>query len=118
ISADRFQVPEYDSPLNQYPSGVERKEFEYGLYRLTPADAPASGPIDLAIGTLDDLNVVRFYAREVHGDTGQPFRWSRAQSYVLLRGMAPEARRLTIWMSHGGRPAEAPRADVAVTLDD
>lgn len=118
ISGERFQVPEYATPLNQYPEGVRRKEYEYGLYELTPATAPVAGQIDLAIGRLDDLNVVRFHAREVHGETGQPFRWSRGQSYVLLLGLPSGARHLTIWMSSGGRPAQAPPATVTVMLDD
>jgi 4-amino-4-deoxy-L-arabinose transferase-like glycosyltransferase len=117
VAADHFQVPEYDAPINAYPSGVRRKEFEFGLYRLVPAAAVRSGPIDLAIGGLDDLNVVRFHGRERRAD-GTTFRWTQGQSFVLLLGLAPEARTVTVWMSHGGRPAKAPAAEVEVALDD
>jgi hypothetical protein len=118
VSSDRFQVPEYDSPVNAYPSGVRNKEFEFGLYRLLSAAAAPPGPIDLQIGGLDDLNVVRFHARERQQDTGMTFRWSRGQSFILLLGLAPDARSLTVWMSNGGRPAKAPPASVELALDD
>lgn len=118
VSGDRFQVPEYDTPLNRYPDGIHQKEFEYGLYRLTPASPTPAGAVDLAIGTLDDLNVVRFHARETRGDTGVAFRWSRGLSYVLLMGVPPDARHLTVWMSNGGRPAEAPPAQVELSIGD
>src|SRR4029453_4564203 len=58
VVSDRFQVPEYAAPLNAYPEGVRHKEFEYGLYRLIPTTAIPPGPIDLTVGTLDDLNVL------------------------------------------------------------
>ena len=118
VGGDRFQVPEYDTPLNRYPDGIHQKEFEYGLYRLTPASPTPAGAVDLAIGTLDDLNVVRFHARETRGDTGVAFRWSRGLSYVLLMGVPPDARHLTVWMSNGGRPAEAPPAQVELSIGD
>jgi hypothetical protein len=37
---------------------------------------------------------------------------------VLLQGMSPDARELTIWMSNGGRPRNAPPATVEVSLDN
>lgn len=118
IAADRFQVPEYENPYNAYPTGPRRKEFEFGLYRVikTPGVPPA--PIDLAIGGLDDLNVVRFHAREKQPDTGLSYRWTHTQSFILLSGIEPTARTLTLWMSNGGRPGAAPPATVTVDLDD
>jgi hypothetical protein len=118
VGGDRFQVPEYDTPLNRYPDGIHQKEFEYGLYRLTTASPTPAGPVDLAIGTLDDLNVVRFHARETRGDTGMAFRWSGGLSYILLMGVPPDARQLTVWMSNGGRPAQAPPARVEISIGD
>jgi hypothetical protein len=115
--SDRFQVPEYDSPLNRYPAGVKSKEFEFGLYRVSVGEARAPGPVDLQIGGLDDLNVVRFHARE-RRDQDTTYRWTGAQSFVLLTGLAADARQLTLWMSDGGRPPAAPPALVEVALDD
>jgi hypothetical protein len=118
IGGDRFQVPEYAAPLHAYPSGVRRKEFEYGLYRLVSREAPPRGPIDLTIGFRDDLHVVRFHARELRPDTGMTFRWTGEQSFVLLLGIAPDASELTMWLSNGGRPPSAPPAQVEVAIGD
>jgi hypothetical protein len=118
LASGAFHVPEYDSPMNAYPSGVRRKDFEYGLYRLTTGERPAAAMVDQRVGVLDDLNVVRFYAKERRPDTGEPFRWSGRQSFVLLVGINADARRVTVWMSNGGRPATAAPATVEVALDD
>jgi hypothetical protein len=118
LGGTRFQVPEYDSPINAYPGGVHAKEFEYGLYQLTAGVATAPGPIDLQIGGADDLNVVRFHARERNAADGLVYRWTGPQSFILLMGLPPAARELTVWMSDGGRPASAPPALVEVALDD
>ncbi|MEO8069774.1 MAG: glycosyltransferase family 39 protein [Acidobacteriota bacterium] len=117
IVSDRFDVPEYESPTNAYPSGPRRKDFEFGLYRLLPTEAAPAADIDLTIGTLDDLNVVRFHAKETRSESGTVFRWTGALSYVLLLGMSPDTHEVTIWMSNGGRPAaKAPPARVEVSL--
>ena len=50
--------------MNEYPVGVRRKDFEFGLYNLTRRDPSPRGPIAFEIGTNDDLAVVRFHARE------------------------------------------------------
>jgi hypothetical protein len=118
LASGAFHVPEYDSPLNAYPAGVRRKDYEYGLYQLTTGERAATRVVDQRVGALDDLNVVRFYAKERRPGTGEPFRWSGRQSFVLLAGISPDARRVTVWMSNGGRPAAAPPAAVEVALDD
>jgi hypothetical protein len=117
VASESFQVPEYDAPLNGYPRGVRRKEFEYGLYRLEPSAPPADGPVVLTIGANDDLHVVRFHAKERHGETGETFRWSGPQSFVVLQRIGSSARELTLWMSNGGRPARAPAPEVELALD-
>jgi len=116
IVSEHFQVAEYDAPYDSYPDGVRRKEFEYGLYRLLPAAPRHDGPVGLDIGIRDDLNVVRFHAKERHED-GETFRWSGPLSYVLLQGIGPDARAVTIWMSDGGRPPHAAVPEVEVTLE-
>jgi hypothetical protein len=117
VASDRFQVDEYDAPINAYPSGVRRKELEYGLYRLVPAAQAQSATIDLQIGALDDLNVVRFHAREQRSD-GLRYRWTTGQSFVALPGVPATATQITVWMSSGGRPSQAPAPVVEVALDD
>jgi hypothetical protein len=113
VAASRFGVPEYASTFNAYPREVRQKEFDIGLYRLRPADPRPGGPVDLQLGAQDDLNVARFFAKEQRAD-GSTFRWTKNRSYVMLRGVGAEARELTIWMSSGGRPAQAPPADVEI----
>jgi hypothetical protein len=118
VASETFQVAEYASTLNAYPDGARRKEFDYGIYELLPTDPPRPGPVRLDIGVNDDVNVVRFHAKERRQDTGMAYRWTRSLSYVLLQGIAPDARELTIWLSTGGRPAQAPAAEVSLTLGD
>jgi hypothetical protein len=110
-----FRVNEYETRINAYPSGVRRKDFEFGLYRLSLVAARANAPIDLRVGERDDLYVVRFHARERNAQ-GESFRWTGPQSFILLLGIPSEARTITLWMGNGGRPAGAPSATVEVAL--
>ena len=115
VSSDRFQVEEYDSRINEYPRGVRRKDLEFGLYRLTRQRPAPPGPVGFVIGNGDDLNVVRFHAREFQD--GVPYRWSGPQSFILLLGISAEARQIRLWMSNGGRPVDAGPATVEVAFD-
>jgi len=117
VASERFQIPEYASPRDAYPTGVLRKEFDYGLYRIKHSSTPVVAPVTLHIGTLDDLAVVRFHAKEKRDD-GLVFRWTTNVSYVVLPSFSPDAREVTIWMSSGGRPASQPVPEVTVLLDD
>jgi hypothetical protein len=114
LASDRFQVPEFDAPMNGYPQGVRQKEFEYGLYEFT-APQPAEGLwFDLDIGDADDLHVLRFHAREK--TAGRTFRWTRATSYVSVTNIPPTSREVSVWMDDGGRPGGVPAAEVSVFL--
>ena len=115
ISSERFQMPEYESLFNAYPRAVSRKEFDFGIYRFGDAVA-ARGPFSLDIGTMDDLNVVDFHAKE-RTASEVTFRWSREESHVAIVNTTPEARTLTLWMNDGGRPDNVIPARVAVYLD-
>ena len=116
IGSERFQVPEYDSPLNAYPQGVRRKEFDYGLYEFTPLQPGDSLWFDLDVGVRDDLHVLRFHAKEE--TEGRTFRWTRATSYVSVTTIRPSSRELTLWMNDGGRSRVAPPAEVSVFLQN
>lgn len=115
LASDRFQVPEYDAPKNAYPRFVRQKEFDYSVYAFGP---PATQPVDAAldIGINDDLNVIRFHAKEV--SEGRTIRWTQDQSFVILNRIAAPARTLTVVMNDGGRPAAAPPADVTFAIGD
>ena len=115
VGSERFQVPEYESLRNAYPTHVRRKEFDFGIYRFVdPAlHAPA---LAFDIGAMDDLYVVRFHAKE--HDARGTFRWTGAQSYLSLVGIPADARALVIWMENGGRSPKAPPAEVEAFLGD
>jgi hypothetical protein len=115
VAGDRFQVPEYDSPYNAYPRGVRHKEFEYSIYAFGPP-AAGSGPFDLDVGVDDDLNVLRFNAKE--RTEGRTIRWSRARSFVILDRVRAGDRALVFTMSSGGRPRAAAPADVTIRAAD
>jgi hypothetical protein len=114
IASDRFQVPEYDAPMNRYPLFVRQKEFEYGVYEFTDATPDDGRPFELDVGRGDDLHVLRFHAKEE--SEGHTFRWTRATSYLSVTVIRPGSREVTLWMSDGGRPGSAPPADVTVYL--
>jgi hypothetical protein len=115
IASDRFQVPEYDSPRDAYPRFVREKEFDYSVYAFGPPGGD-DGPFTLDVGVDDDLNVLRFNAKEI--TEGRTIRWTRARSFISVTRLHPGDRRVTLWMSNGGRPPAAPAARVTATLGD
>jgi hypothetical protein len=116
LASERFQVPEYDAPLDAFPRFVRRKEFDYGVYEFTPPERRAGLSFDLDVGVRDDLHVLRFHAKEL--SDGHTFRWTRATSYVAVTLIDAASREVTLWMNDGGRPAGVPPADVSVYLHD
>ena len=114
IASERFQVPEYDAPLDAYPRFVRAKEFDYGVYAFTAPLPPDGRGFDLDLGVRDDLHVLRFHAKE-QAD-GRTIRWTRATSYISVTTISPSAREVTLWMNNGGRPPAAPPATVGVYL--
>jgi len=115
VADARVQVPEYDSPWNAYPQGVRRKDFEYSVYELALGTAGANG-FSLDVGFQDDLNVVRFHAKET--SDGRTVRWTGPQSFVAITGLTGRERTLSLVMHDGGRPAGAMPARVTVYFND
>lgn len=119
IASDRFQIPEWESASNRLPRGLTHKEFDFSVYEFVSgsAAAPPAQPAALDIGVEDDLNVVRFHAKErdAHGVT---YRWTRDVSYISLLGLRPESQTLVLVLNDGHRPGKVPRALVQVTLDE
>lgn len=115
IASDRFQVPEYDSPRDAYPRYVRGKKFDYTVYAFGPP-VDQDAPFSLDIGFDDDLNVLRFNAKEI--TEGRTIRWTRARSFISITRMHTGDHRITLWMSNGGRPPAAPAARVIATLGD
>jgi hypothetical protein len=115
VASERFQVPEYESPPNAYPTHVRFKEFDFGIYRFAPPTATAS-EMAIDVGDEDDLQVVRFHAKE--RDERGTYRWTRGLSYLSLVGLPENARELVLWMDNGGRPAQAPPAEVEAFIGE
>ena len=113
LGGERFRVAEYESARNAYPRGVRFKDFEYTLYAFGPAAGDAAD-VSLDVGVNDDLNVIRFHAKEE--TEGRTFRWSGRQSAIIISRLPANARTLALWISDGGRPAAAPAADVSVEV--
>jgi hypothetical protein len=115
IASERFQIPEYESLRNAYPMRVRFKEFDFGIYEfVTPPPAPATLALD--IGEQDDLQVVRFHAKE--RDQRGTYRWTRALSYLSLIGVPADAQALVLWMDNGGRPSKTPPAEVEAFIGE
>jgi hypothetical protein len=115
VADERLRTPEYESARNAYPTGIHRKDFEYSVYQLTVGDA-TSTPFVLDVGDRDDLNVLRFNAKEA--SEGRTVRWTGPQSFVAIPGLTGAEREVVLVMHDGGRPANADPARVTVFLDD
>jgi hypothetical protein len=85
------------------------------VFQLT-VGAQARRGFVLDVGYLDDLNVVRFFAREV--TEGRSFRWTGRQSFIAATGLAGDERELELVLHDGGRPAAAPPATLDVFLNE
>jgi hypothetical protein len=116
VATEVFQVPEWASVRNGLPEGARRKEFDFSIYRFVDPTA-AAGSVALDVGVNDDVNVLRFHAKETHAN-GTTFRWSRDVSYVNLQGLTAASHRLVFVMDDGRRPAQVPRATVQVAMND
>ncbi len=114
VSGEKIQVPEYESSWT-YPQGVRMKEFDYGIYRLTLGTV-VNNTFTLDLGNRDDLNVVRFNAKEA--TEGRTMRWTGRQSFVEIPGLTASVREVVLTMHDGGRPANATPARVQVFFDN
>ncbi len=87
------------------------------MYEFTAAEpADEDAGFDLDIGVRDDLNVVRFHAKEM--SDGHTFRWTGATSYISITRLPASSREVVLWLNNGGRPAAAGAAQVSVFLQD
>jgi hypothetical protein len=113
IDSERFGVPEYESLWNDYPRSPRRKDFDYTVYAFGPAKPPPA-ETTLDVGINDDLNVIRFHAKET--TDGRTFRWSERQSFVIVDRIRAGDRTLALTMSDGGRPPASPPAIVQILI--
>lgn len=110
-----IEVPEYESLRNQYPTHVRVKHFDFGIYRLLQ-ETSAPGGFSLDVGSLDDVSVLRFHAKQRQDQV--TYRWSRDISYVALPGLGPGVSSVRLSLSNGGRPVTVEPAKVSISLDD
>jgi hypothetical protein len=103
------------SPWNHYRAGIREYKVDYTLYRLEHAPAPANG-FALDVGFEDDLEVVRLGGKEI--TEGRTFRWTGDQSYIAVRGLTGREREILFVLQDGGRPANAPPAELEVFLGE
>jgi len=115
-SDDRFQIPEFETALNQYPTEIRSKEFDYSIYEFVEEMTPP-GAFDLDVGTNDDLYLRRLHAKQ-RDRNNVSYRWTRDRSYVSILGTTADARALTLRMSNGGRPPEEALVTVRLTLNE
>jgi hypothetical protein len=120
VGTEIFQIPEWASSRTALPREARRKEFDFSVYRFVePAKQAATAPSDvvLDIGVNDDVNVLRFHAKERH-QNGTTFRWSRDVSYISLPGVQASDRSLVLVMDDGHRPPKVAGAVVEVSMND
>lgn len=111
-----LMVPEFETTTwNERPAVAREKDLGYSVFQLT-LDAAARTGFSLDVGYLDDLNVVRFFAREV--SEGRTFRWTGRQSFIAATGLTGGERELELVLHDGGRPAAAPPATVEVFFNE
>jgi hypothetical protein len=116
VASSPMSLPEYaTASWNEFPAGARQKDLGYSIYQLTIGETEPHGFV-LDVGTLDDLHVLRFRARETA--EGRTFRWTGPQSFVAVTGLTGNERRLTMVMHDGGRPANAPPADVELFFNE
>ena len=111
VASERFQIPEYDAPNQAYPQGVATEGIRLQPLRLRAGRRAETEPFDLDVGVSDDLNVIRFHAKETHRRPYVPLV-AGPVVHRRSRGFGREDRTLALWMSNGGRPPAAPPADV------
>ncbi len=118
VDALRFELPEYESPMNAYPRAARLKKFDIGIYRLEAvADSGPAGDFTLDLGGADDLHVLRFFAKE-RLSSGTTFRWTSDYSFISIVNALALERQLILWLNDGGRPPQVERARVTVSVVD
>ena len=109
-------VPEFETTdWNVLPKEIKKKDLGYSVYQLSLGTNPASG-FSIDVGYLDDLNVVRFFAREVA--EGRSIRWTGRQSRVAATGLTGQETEIELVLHDGGRPKNAPPATLDVYFNE
>ena len=115
VKTERFAVPEYEmTPYPVYPRRSRMKPFDLTVYRFVDGST-GEGTFSIDVGGADDLQLVRFHAKERTGGEEITFRWTRDHSFFSVPVVKKTDRELVLRMN-GGRPRKAPPARVTVFL--
>ena len=116
IAFTPLEVPEFETTdWKTVPKAIRPKDLGYSIFQLSlGTNADAGFSID--VGYLDDLNVVRFFAREV--SEGRSIRWSRRRSFVAATGLTGNEREIELVLHDGGRPKSATPATLDVFFNE
>ena len=109
-------VPEFETTdWKVLPKVIRDKDLGYSIFQLTLGNNAKRG-FSIDVGYLDDLNVVRFFARQVQD--GRSYRWTGRQSFVSATGLTGDERELELVLHDGGRPKNAPPATLDVYFNE
>lgn len=111
-----LHVPEFETTAwNVVPKDVRSKDLGYSIFQLAVGENPRGG-FAIDVGYLDDLNVVRFFPREI--TEGRTFRWTGRQSFVAATGLSGNEHEIEFVLHDGGRPKTAPPATLDVFFNE
>jgi hypothetical protein len=116
IAFQPLEVPEFETTSwKELPKVIRPKDLGYSIYQLN-VGANLSTGFSIDVGYLDDLNVLRFFAREV--TEGRSFRWTGRQSFVAATGLTGKETEIELELHDGGRPKNAPPATLDVFFNE
>ena len=116
VVSERFQVPEYESRRNAYPTRVrgKRNSTTACIASSRRRRHAASSRSTSATKTTSTSSGSTPKERDRRGT----FRWTQRQSYLSLPALTADRHELVLWMQNGGRPPKAPPARVAAFIGD
>ena len=116
VASERFQVPEYESRRNAYPTRVRGEGIRLRPLPVRHASGRRRACSRSTSATKTISYVVRFHAKE--RDRRGTFRWTQRQSYLSIPALTADRHELVLWMQNGGRPPKAPPARVEAFIGD
>ena len=107
-----LDVPEFETTdWKMLPKEIRKKDLGYSIYQLNLGSRTTAG-FSLDVGYFDDLNVVRFFARQIMD--GRSYRWTGRLSFVSITGLTGQEREIELVLHDGGRPKTASPATLDV----
>lgn len=110
--------------MSDLPRSLLRSVTNIGIYigavlafLLVVAAYQIRPSYDIAVGSPTDVTAVRNFnaAERMQGDTGQSFRWTSGDSYIVLEGVGAQDFDVTLTVA-GSRPEGQPPASFTVEI--